>query len=416
MNLKYSLKNSYTIFVFFICLDVLAQKPLITDHSHTMLGLKKYHAMGYTGKGVTIAVLDNGFYKVDSIKAFEHLRNRNGILGTFDVIANDSNVFDRGSHGLYVLSTMVAFKKDSFVGSAPEANYLLVHTEDSRWEIHQEEQDWRTGALWAIENGADIINSSLGYSLFDSLEGDYAYQDMDGKTTLVTQAAEEASKNTLVVNSAGNAGNQPWYRITAPCDGPSVFCIGAVDSFGEVASFSSRGPSADGRIKPNVSAMGARVAFINRQGNIQKASGTSFSSPLISGMMACLKQAFPNASNHLLMRSVEQSTSHYLNPNDSIGYGIPNVLVADSILRCALASETTYIKKTAPLVFPNPSNAVVFVDHSHPLRLLELRNITGELVLTENKGQIDISSLSRGTYFLYIEDINQDFWVKKIQK
>ncbi|OUU01054.1 MAG: hypothetical protein CBB99_05180 [Bacteroidetes bacterium TMED39] len=416
MNLNQLLRISYIIFFLINFNSVCSQNFWITDYAHDMVGLKKYHEMGYTGKGVTIAVLDNGFYRVDSIAAFAKLRDRGGIIATFDVIANDSNVFDRGNHGLYVLSIMAGFVNDSFNGSAPNADYILVHTENALKEVHQEEYNWKTGSEWAIEKGADIINSSLGYSLFDTLEGDYSYQEMNGKSTVVTLAAEAASKQVLVVNSAGNNGNNSWYHITAPCDGPSVFCIGALDSFGRVAVFSSRGPTADGRIKPNVSAMGANVAFINSRGRFQIGSGTSFSSPLIAGMMACLKQAFPNASNELLMRSVEQSASHYNNPNEAIGYGIPNVLLADSIIKSTLASITNNSKTSTPFIFPNPSKNKLFVEHNYPIFLLELKNVLGEIIMFSHENKLDITMLPKGQYFLHITDSRQNFWVKKIQK
>ncbi len=367
-----------------------------------MLGLNDYHNKGYTGKGVTIGLFDGGFFRVDSIGAFSNLRDRKGIKAAKDFYDNNTNVYDDDAHGMHVLSLIAGFKKDSMQGAAPDANFLLARTEFVATEKHIEEFNWVRALEWADSIGVDIIHSSLGYSQFDSLEGDYKYQDMDGKSTIVTRAAEMAfARGIFITNSAGNEGRKPWRYITAPCDGPNVLCVGAVDSFEKHADFSSYGPSADGRVKPDVMAMGHKVSIISKNNTMRRGSGTSFSGPIIAGFVACLKQAFPAVSNKILLEAIRKSAHLYTHPNDSMGYGIPNILKADSLVRRKLSIKDTQLKTLVG--YPNPCRSIFTLTNLPFNEKIEMFDLYGKRFEMESEnGQVDLSGFSDGIYLIKV--------------
>lgn len=378
------------------------------DWQLKMLGLDSFHKLGYTGKGVTIALMDVGFYKVDSFSAFDSLWKNNQIKFWYDFVDNDSTVFNAGSHGMSVLSLIGGNIPDSLVGAAPDANFILMRTEDEASEKHIEEFNWIKAMEKADSLGADIIHSSLGYSLFDTLEGDYTYFDMDGKSTFITRATDEAFKRGMfVTNSAGNAGEQDWKYITAPCDGKFVLCIGAVDSNEIKAGFSSFGPSADNRVKPEVMAMGAKATIINSLGYVATGSGTSFSGPIMAGFVACLKQAHPKVENYRLYQAIIQSADRYTNPDSAYGYGIPNILRADSILK-VMASLPLISHESKVSIFPNPGHNSFRVLGKEPIQSIEIRDIRGQLVsqFTDYQNQELNLNLLSGVYFIHISSGN----------
>ncbi len=293
------------------------------------------HDLGYDGAGMTIAILDAGFLNANTIPAFSYLWNNNKILGYKDFVdPANPNIFGSHSHGTSVLSTMGANLPGQFIGTAPQANYWLLRSEDGGSEYLIEELNWASAAEYADSVGADVINSSLGYTTFDNPLQNHTYQDMDGNTTPITIAADIAvSKGMIVVNSAGNEGSSSWYYIGAPADGDSVFSIGAVNASGTYASFSSHGPTSDGQMKPDVVAQGSGTTIINAYtGNVSTGSGTSFSSPVTAGMVASLWQAHPNKRNTEILEAIRQSGSLAANPNYQLGYGIPNYLTAHNLL------------------------------------------------------------------------------------
>lgn len=290
------------------------------------------HDKGFRGKGIQIAVLDAGFYNVDKLPSFDSLWQDNRILGAVDFVDRDSNVFTQHSHGMMVLSIMGGNLPGLLIGTAPEASYWLLRTEDASVEFKNEEDNWVVGAEFADSVGADIINSSLGYFLFDDPAMDHSYSEMDGNTTRVTRAANiAASRGILVFCSAGNEGDSPWHYIIAPSDGDSVVSVGAVDANGVKAAFSSFGPAFGGAVKPNVSAMGQNTALQNTNGLITTGSGTSFSSPVLAGMAACLWQAYPEFPAMEIKQIIEESASQYDNPDSLLGYGIPDFNIAAQI-------------------------------------------------------------------------------------
>ncbi len=318
-----------------------------------MLNGHKLHQLGFRGKGMTIAVLDAGFFRVNDFVFFDSLRLQGRILGTRDFVAGGESVYEDNSHGLSVLSTMAADYPGIFVGTAPDAFYWLLRTEDADSEFLIEEGNWVRGAEFADSVGADIINSSLGYTNFDDPSTSHTYADLDGNTAIITRAADlAASKGILVVNSAGNSGADPWKYLGAPADGDSVLTIGAVTSEGKYASFSSRGPSADGRIKPNVTAMGQGTLVVNSGGTVGRSNGTSFSSPVTAGMVACLWQAHPDASMMQVFKAIEKSASQSNNPDDYYGFGIPDFMKAHEIL--SRMSDSQVNPDSIVNVYPNP--------------------------------------------------------------
>jgi serine protease AprX len=278
------------------------------------------HELGYRGTDFRIAVIDGGFYKADTIAAFDSLWDEGRMLGYHDFSRSETGFFNTASHGMSVLSTMAANLPGEIIGTAPKASYYLLKSEIVQSETPLEEALWVMAAEYADSAGADIINSSLGYSEFDDSTLNYSYSDMDGKTALVTRAAEKAfGKGIVVVISAGNEGKKSWKYITAPSDGPNVLCIGAADTLGEVAAFSSRGPSYDQRTKPDILAVGYNTTVINSNGFVSKGNGTSFSAPQVAGMIACLWEASPQKTNLEVIQSIRRSASLYYNPNDSAG-------------------------------------------------------------------------------------------------
>lgn len=372
------------------------------------------HNKGYKGENMVIAVLDAGFYNVNTLPAFDSIRNNNQILGTWDFVANDNSVFEDNAHGMMVLSTMAANIPGELVGTAPKAKYWLLRSEDVFSEYLIEEYNWVAAAEFADSVGADIINSSLGYTQFDDPAQDHSYADMDGNTTVVTRGADmAASKGILVINSAGNSGSSSWYYIGAPADGDSVFAIGAVDSTRSYVSFSSKGPSSDGQIKPNVAAQGAGVVVASAFSGIQRSSGTSFSSPIIAGTSACLWQAFPDLTNVEIMRAIEKSASQNNNPDIYLGYGIPNYSTAFNELTGVNLEEVN--ERPVINIYPNPFTGdrirVIFYASDTNEMTVTLSDTRGRKVMqdkmsfTKNSfNEVNLAipqDLNKGMYFLH---------------
>jgi serine protease AprX len=322
----------------------------------SMLGWQTLHDDGSRGQGMTIAVLDGGFSGANWYQPFDTLWNDGRVIALHDFNDGDTNVFERGSHGTSVLSVMAGFVDGQLVGSAPKANYMLLQSENQATETTIEEDNWVSAAEFADSAGADIINSSLGYYLFDGGVGDYTYADLDGRTATTTLAANMAArKGMLVVNSAGNEGGSSWKYVITPADADSILAIGGVDQFENYVGFSSVGPTADGRIKPDVSAKALAVTLVNGFGNVTTGNGTSFSAPLISGLSACLWQRHPNRTAMQVRNAIIESASQYQNPDTLLGYGIPNFTLADYFLS-VLSEEEMGLVQNDVFLFPNPFN------------------------------------------------------------
>lgn len=388
---------------------------------NTMLSVDYLHDLGFTGAGMVIAVLDAGFIGADTTDILQPLFTNNQIIGTWDfVLGQPLDFSSHSSHGKYVLNCMGANVPGKYIGTAPDASYWLLRTEDAPTENPIEEYNWVAGAEFADSAGADVFNTSLGYTTFDDSLQSYTYADMDGNTAVITKGADiAASKGILVVNSAGNSGNNSWYYIGAPADGDSVLTIGAVGFDSVITGFSSRGPSADGRLKPNVMAQGGGVPMPWGHDSTFFINGTSFSGPILAGAAACLWQSRPLASNMEIYQAIEQSAHLNAAPNNDYGNGIPNLgLAYYSITSVNEAHGFEYLDG----VYPNPTKGMVYVKAVENLNYLRVLNYSGRVIKyisepTVSNGFVELSLdfLPAGIYFIETT-FNQLHTITKVVK
>ncbi|HRH61157.1 MAG TPA: S8 family serine peptidase, partial [Chitinophagaceae bacterium] len=289
------------------------------------------HNKGYNGTGIIIAIIDAGFYKYKTIKAFDSIRARNGFLGERDFVTFDGSVNEDDSHGENCLSIIGSNVPGSMVGTAPGANFWLLRGENTASEMPIEEHNWAAAAEFADSAGADMISSSLGYFTFDNAALNHTYADFYQNTTMCSRAATYAAKKGMIVtNSAGNEGGSSWKYIIFPADSDSVCAVAATNTSGNIAYFSSYGYP--GKVKPNISSVGDGTTIYTSYG-VSYGSGTSFSNPNINGLIACLWQAFPDASNMQILKAVYASGDKYKTPDNRFGYGTPNMAKAYRILQ-----------------------------------------------------------------------------------
>lgn len=371
-----------------------------------MLNTHMLHQQDYTGEGMVIAVMDGGFPNVDTMGAFQRMRDNGDLLGGYDYVNRSTDYTNPAlsSHGTQVLSDMAGYIENDFVGTAPDAGYYLFVTEDGPNETPAEESYWVEAAERADSLGVDVINTSLGYSTFDDSDYNYTTSEMDGNTAFITRGANIAvEKGILVVCSAGNSGNTAWGIITAPADG-NVFTVGAVNAAENYASFSSRGPAADGRVKPDGMAMGQLAAVVAQDNNIYSSNGTSFSSPIMAGALASLWQAVPELTNLEIMQYVRESSSNYATPTAQLGYGIPDLEQALNTMLLSVQQE----KLENVSIYPNPVKTYFEIDYPSSIGDLdvEVYNILGKKVITQSitseQKTVNASKLSKGVYMIRI--------------
>ncbi len=285
------------------------------------------HNRGFRGQGMHMAVLDAGFFHYLTLPTFDSIRNNNQILGTWDFVAGNASVDEDNSHGMNCLSTIAANMPGIFMGTAPKTSFYLYRTEDVNSEYPIEEQNWVAGMERADSLGIDIASTSLGYFSFDNPAWSYTYINMDGNTTISAKGADiAAKKGIVVVMAAGNEGNSAWHYIITPSDADSVMAVGAVSTSGVVGSFSSYGPSSDGQIKPSVAAVGVGAVIASPStGQPTFGNGTSFACPNMAGLTTCLWQAFPEVNNMAIINAMQQSATRATNPDNRVGYGIPDM-------------------------------------------------------------------------------------------
>jgi hypothetical protein len=288
-------------------------------------------AVGARGRGIWIAVMDGGFTNVDTMPFFDSVALQQRLWPGPDLVERDQAVFESAHHGTAVLSVMASNSPGYFVGTAPDATYFLIKTEDTGGEFPIEEVNWILGAEWADSIGVDLINASLGYTTFNDTLLNHRYEELDGKTTIASRGASIAARKGMIIcNSAGNSGEEPWRYLGVPADVPGIVAVGATDSqSGEMAPFSSWGPTADGRVKPDLTAPGMNVVTAGTVGEeLTVSAGTSIASPILAGGIASLWSAFPEVPASHLLNALFETADHYHEPGLHSGYGTPNLAKA----------------------------------------------------------------------------------------
>ncbi|HLP06323.1 MAG TPA: S8 family peptidase [Paludibacter sp.] len=384
------------------------------DNQINQVGGKFLHNLGYRGKGIVVGVIDAGFNRADTNPAFDSLRLQGRLLGTKDIINPESNIYAEDPHGAFVLSIMTGNLPGQFLGTAPDASFWLIRTEYGPTEYKVETDFWCAGIEFADSVGVDVVNSSLGYYTFNDTTMNFRYADMNGKVSRASRAATMASnKGIIVVVSAGNEGIAPWRYIVSPADAEGILTVGAMQNDSLPANFTSYGPSSDGRVKPEVSALGEWTAFVNVSGKPMAGSGTSFSSPVMAGMMACYLQAARQLGQVLsignLIQNVCRSASLYGNPSIRLGYGVPNFESATRSLPGF--TGTTQVDKSGKFgLFYDPQNKSVHVWLNSRTdttgKIVQLYNMEGKLVsekkMTGAITCLDAGNCGTGIYAVHI--------------
>ena len=406
----------------------------VYGNSYTQLHqikVPEVHQLGYTGKGVTIAVFDAGFNRLTH-ECFTHLYDSSQIIATHDFVNHQTSVADgnglqgTGVHGTQTLSCIAAYKKGKLVGAAYNAKFILAKTENTDSETPVEEDNWLAAVEWADSIGVDVISSSLGYDTFDSPYTSYTYLSMDGRTCRITLTAEMAArKGIVVVNSASNSGYDANHNtLGAPADADSIITAGSVDASGTRSSFSSVGNTIDGRVKPDVMAMGSSAAVANPNFDNQYStnSGTSFSCPITAGAAALLLCAKPSLTPIEVRNALRSTASNASSPNREYGWGIINTLAALSLITDSSYKPPVSLPNSFTVydAFPNPFNPSVTIRYDIPsagLVKAGIYNVNGKLIATLVNGMQGTSpaplvwngrtalqqQAPSGTYFCRIE-------------
>jgi len=371
------------------------------------LKVNELHDMGYHGEGVVIAVLDGGFVGTEEATCFDNMREEGCLLGVRDFVYGSTSVYSQSTHGTSCLSTIAAYDPNEMVGTAYKASFYLFHTEDGNGENIVEEFNWVSGAELADSLGVDVCSTSLGYIDFDMSQWDHAFSDFDGKTAPMTIGAEiAASRGMICMNSAGNEGGGNC-TLGIPADAEHIITVGAVNSAGQRASFSSVGPTYDGRIKPDVMAMGEGTYVASGYGSwwpYYNGDGTSFSCPVLAGAVACLRQARPNASVQEICDALRAAGNNANNPDNYNGYGIPNFVDA---LGMVSVGEVALGENEVLSVFPNPSKGnvkVTFKDGVDNADMTVYDNMGRVIINTMNVNEIEsvLNNLSSGVYTVQV--------------
>ena len=385
---------------------------LLNVLQNDMLGIDEMHTDGYNGDGLLVAVFDGGFRGVDTVSYFSHIFDEDRMLPGYDFVGNGTNVYRYGQHGTEVLSCIGAYREGILEAGAYGADFMLCVTEDVSSEYRIEEYNWLFAAEFADSTGADIISTSLGYTTFNEANMDYAYEDLDGQSAAITRTLNMASeKGMLCVVSAGNEGSGSWRYVSPPADAVNALAVGAVSSSRDKVSFSSFGPTVDGRIKPDVSALGLQTVVVNSAGNVTRSNGTSFAAPLIAGFAAGIWEAYPEASHLDIIDRIRQSGNKAMTPDNETGFGIPNY---ERIRENSLLPIENSLRSHDFRVFPNPlENSDLFIKPLNgileaPLEL-HMYDPAGTLVLekvydqfSRNSLALDTEALAPGIYILHI--------------
>ena len=362
------------------------------------------HEEGFHGEGMLIAVIDGGFFGIENTNFYQDLVNSGRFYGHYSLMPNFVDTLTSGwdeVHGTVVTSAMAANTNGELVGTAPGASYALIHTEWVGSEEIIEEDFWANGAEIADSLGADVINSSLGYRMFpDFPQNDITYENMNGVHSIASRCATIlGQKGVIVCVAAGNDGNSEFYHISRPGDAFDILCVGACTSDSIIASFSSRGYSYDGRVKPDIISQGVETACYNPFNMLEFSNGTSLATPVAAGMCACLWQAMPCYTSTQIMQMIRESGHLYDNPNPEFGYGIPNFY--------QIYASHVGINDYKPLqisVYPNPvTDKLNILNPDGNIQTVTLYNASGQLVLQTAVPhspilEINVANLSNGFY------------------
>ncbi len=399
-----------------------ASSTPVTNVQLNMIGIDSMHLDGFKGEGISVAIFDSGFEGVDKTSPFKPIFQENRLSYTFDFVVNSKNVFQYDDHGTEVFSVIAAYLPGSFAGGAYKATYTLFVTEDVASEYRIEEYNWLFAAEKADSAGVDIINSSLGYNLFDDPSMNYNKEkDLNGGTAIVSLAAKKSlEKGMMVVCSAGNEGSNSWKFVTPPADVDGVLAIGSVTSAEVKSSFSSIGPTSDGRVKPDVVALGSGTSVITASGSVGTSSGTSVAAPLIASLAAGVWQRYPYLTSAELYNSIINSADQALKSDPLKGYGIPNYNAIKNLMDAIKIDEDL-------VIFPNPTNDSIRVAFKKPEGQsvsISIFDLQGKLfseyvsVVTwqNNPLIIELTSLSAGLYFIKVKvnDSVKTFRVAKL--
>lgn len=366
------------------------------------INLRPLHLAGFTGAGITIAVIDSGYPTVNTGTAFKRLRENGQIKGGYNFVSKNTNIYgsDLNSHGTICLGTIGGYIDNQFVGSAPDANFYLYVSEDAEIEIPEEQLYWIMAAEEADRKGVDIITTSLGYTEFDDSRYDYSYADMNGTTTFIARGAQIAYEKGIFVSiAAGNEGDKTWHYISTPADNDKVFSIGAVDISGNSANFTSFGPNSVGVIKPDAVARGVLTSTVFNN-NTDTANGTSLSNPLAAGGVASLLQALPkNIQLDDVKSKLRNNASRATSPTSQQGYGILNFgKTYNQFL------STQEIKNINFSVYPNPAQDFIKIQSKEKIYNVTIFDQLGRIILKSNNDRINISSLEKALYFISVNN------------
>lgn len=399
----------------------------VTAGQIDLLNGQYLHSEGWQGNNMVIGVLDAGFSNVPVIDGFNSLFSEYRLLGTKDFVGYDDDVYESSGHGTSVLSLMAGDIAGEYLGTAPQASYILIRTEDSRSEQLVEEFNYVLGLEYADQMGVDVINTSLGYTRFNHLEMDHTPIELNGDELIASVGADiGASKGMLIINSAGNLGDDDWMYISMPSDGDSVLAVGSVNRYGQRSGFSGIGHPNYSNIKPNVMAQGEEIAVIDANGEISYGGGTSYSAPLVAGLAACLWQAFPEKNNMEIISAIERSSSQYFSPDKYMGHGIPDFQAAFALLYQEKFNIDNALSGIN--VFPNPfTNKISLtlpdeLDQDITINLVNDigQNLYSQMIpagdrKTVNLSFDNISGLNKGIYFLQVKTFDEVFMFKMIK-
>lgn len=377
------------------------------------IGTDNIHQSGYTGAGVYVAVIDMGFTNMPKMKAFKKTYEENRLLAERNFVNRSADAYDSYHHGTNVASIIAGNWTDTLIGTAPDATLVLAVTENGASETKVEEFAWIEAVEWADSLGVDIVNTSLSYSRFDDPLTDYTYENMDGNTAFCSRVAQwMMQKGMLSVTSAGNYGIKDWHYIAAPADAINIITVGAVDEIGNIASFSSRGPTYDHRIKPEIVARGVSTALSSVYDSLVYKNGTSFSSPLIAGSAASLWQAYPSLTAADLKQVIIESSDRRRNPDINYGYGIPDFGRALELVSAGPTSATSREMKA----YPNPFNEVLYLELPYENcgdYQLNIYDLQGRIVFSSQQSipvRVEVSgNMPPGIYIIELRNREQAF-------